>query len=84
MARRLAVRLQELEAALALADLRHLPQARAHELTGDRAEQISLDLVHPKRLLLSVMNNPIPRASDGGIDWSEVTAVVVEDIADTH
>lgn len=83
-ARRLATRLQELEAAASLADMRALPQARAHELTGDRDEQISLDLDHPRRLILSVANDPIPRSAEGGLDWGQITAVVVEEITDTH
>jgi len=83
-ARRLAARLAELEAATVLEDLRSLPQTRAHELTADRDEQISLDLVHPRRLILAVLNDPIPRKADGGLDWTAITAVVVEGIVDTH
>jgi plasmid maintenance system killer protein len=83
-ARRLEARLAELEAATVLEDLRTLPQARAHELTGDRDEQISLDLDHPRRLVITVANDPIPRKSDGGLDWTAITSVVVEEVADTH
>jgi proteic killer suppression protein len=83
-ARRLAARLAELEAATALEDLRSLPQARAHELTGDRDEQISLDLDHPRRLIIAVAHDPIPRKPDGGLDWTAITSVVVEEVADTH
>ncbi len=83
-ARRLAARLAELEAATVLEDLRSLPQARAHELTGDRDEQISLDLDDPRRLIIRVANDPIPRKADGGLDWAAITSVVVEEIADTH
>src|SRR3954447_12426307 len=83
-ARRLAVRLAELEAATVLDDLRSLPQARGHEWTGDRDEQISLDLDHPRRLIVTVANDPIPRKADGGLDWTAITSVVVEGIADTH
>ena len=84
MARRLGARLQELEAADTLADMRLLPQARAHELRGDRGEQISLDLVHPMRLIIEVANDPTPRMPEGGLDWAAITSVMVIDIADTH
>jgi proteic killer suppression protein len=84
MARRLASRLQQLEAATVLQDMRTLPQARAHELKADRNEQVSLDLVHPRRLILTVADDPIPRRGDGGIDWASVTSVIVEEIVDTH
>lgn len=84
MARRLAARLQELEAASVLEDVRLLPQARAHELKGDRDEQISLDLVHPMRLIISIGDVPVPRRVDGGLDWNHSTTAIVEEIVDTH
>ena len=84
MARRTASRLQELEAVAVLEDIRSLPQVRAHELKGDRDEQISLDLVHPMRLILSVADDPVPRRPDGGLDWTLITRVIVEEIVDTH
>lgn len=84
MARRLGARLQELEAADTLADMRFLPQVRAHELRGDRDEQISLDLVHPMRLILEVANDPTPRMPEGGLDWAAITCVVVVELTDTH
>jgi proteic killer suppression protein len=84
MARRLEMRLQQLEAAASLADLRQLPQVRAHELIGNRDEQISLDLVHPFRLILQVANDPVPRLVEGGLDWGSVTSVTVLEVTDTH
>ena len=84
MAARLAMRLQQIEAATSLADLRHLSQLRAHELVGDRDEQISLDLVHPFRLILQVANDPVPRLAEGGLDWSFATSVIVLEVTDTH
>ena len=79
-AQRIRRRLDELRAAATLEDLRHLPQARCHELTGDRRGQLSLDLVHPYRLIIE----PVPRKADGGLDWSHVTAVLVSGVEDTH
>lgn len=84
MARRLGARLQELEAADTLADMRLLPQARAHELRGGRDEQISLDLVHPMRLILEVADDPRPRMPEGGLDWGAITSVMVVEITDRH
>src|SRR5436190_24289824 len=84
MARRLAARLQELEAATVLEDIRPLPQARAHELKGDRDEQISLDLVHPMRLIISIGDVRVPRRDDGGLDWTASTIATVEEVVDTH
>ena len=84
MARRLGARLAELAAAATLADLRALPQTRAHELTRGRDEQISLDLAQPYRLVLQVANEPVPRLQQGGLDWEAITSVVIIEVADTH
>ncbi len=83
-ARRLSARLSELTAADTLADIRALPQARVHELTGDRKRQISLDMSHPHRLIVTPQNPDDATRPDGGLEWSQVTAVVVEEILDTH
>lgn len=84
MADVIARRLTELDAAVVLSDIRALPQVRAHQLRGDRDEQISLDLVQPKRLILEVGDDPAPRTAEGGLDWDVITSVVVIGIADTH
>lgn len=83
-ARRVAARLAELRAADSLEDMRTLPQARAHELKGDRRGQISLDLSHPYRLIVTPADPESARRPDGGLDWSQVVAVVVEEVEDTH
>lgn len=60
-------RLIQLRAANVLEDLRKLPQVRCHELTGNRAGQLSLDLDHPYRLICEPANDPIPKQPDGGL-----------------
>jgi proteic killer suppression protein len=77
-------RLDELYAAETLADIGHLPPARCHELTGDRKGQFSVDIHHPYRLLFSPANEPVPTRSDGGIDRSRVTTIVILGVEDTH
>jgi proteic killer suppression protein len=74
----------ELSAADNLADISRVPPARCHELTGDRAGQLSVDLDHPYRLLFVVGNNPRPERESGGLDWEEVTEIVIIEIMDTH
>jgi plasmid maintenance system killer protein len=76
-------RLDQLRAALTLADLRQLPGPRCHELTGDRAGQLSVDLDHPYRLIL-MPSEPVPTKAEGGLDWTQVTAVIVLGVEDTH
>jgi proteic killer suppression protein len=82
--KKLQQRMMELSAADVLADISRLPPARCHELTGNRAGQISVDLEHPYRLLFVVGNNPRPEKESGGLDWEGVTEIVIVEIADTH
>lgn len=82
--RRICQRLADLMAVENLETLRSLPQTRAHELTGNRAGQISVDVRHPRRLLLLPDHVELPRKPDGGLDWKRVTKVKVLGIIDTH
>jgi len=82
--RRVCQRLVQLMAAENLETLRFLPQLRAHELTGDRAGQISVDVRHPHRLLFVPDHEGTPRKPDGGLDWKRVTKVKILGIVDTH
>ena len=84
MANKLQQRLMELQAADCLEDISRVPPPRCHQLTGNRAGQLSVDLVHPYRLLFIPANDPIPKLDDGGLDWSRVTEVEIIGIVDTH
>jgi hypothetical protein len=65
-----------------LDDLRSLP-GRCHELTGNYAGSLSLDLDGPFRLLFRPAENTGPTRG-GGLDRIEVTAVIVTGIVDPH
>jgi len=82
--RMLVRRVSELKSVRCLADLRTLPQLRAHELTGDRKGQISITIRHPYRLILLPAHEPLPRLDDGGLDWTAVTAATVIEVVDYH
>ena len=77
-------RLTELAAVNALVDLRHLPQARCHELKGTLKGYLSVDLDHPYRLIFEPADNPLPKKPDGGLDWNKVTKVMIIGVEDTH
>jgi proteic killer suppression protein len=62
--------------------MRFLPAARCHELKGDRRGQLAVDLTHPHRLLFTPVD--AKEREDGGLDWTSVTAVVIEEIVDYH
>ena len=80
------VRLAELRAACSLYDFwpPKTGPGRCHELTGIRKGQLSVDLDHPYRLIFVPNHKPIPRKSDGGLDWKQVTAITITGIEDTH
>ena len=84
IARKLSTRLAELTAADHLADIERTSPARCHELTANRKGQLSVDLAHPYRLIFIPADDPIPRKLDGGLDWSQVSAVEILEVADTH
>ena len=76
-------RLDELRAAVCLEVMRNLP-GRTHELRGTRSGQLSIDLDGPYRLIFKPSKEPPPSKKDGGLDWTNVTAIVILEVADTH
>lgn len=61
------------------------PPGRCHELTeGQRSGQLSVDLDHPYRLIFVPNHDPVPKQPDGGLDWSQVTAIKILGVEDTH
>lgn len=82
-AEKLRNRLDDLQAASNLEDMRFLP-GRCHELKGSKAKTLSLDLEHPNRLLFVCQEQPPPRKKDGGLDWLKVESITIISIEDTH
>lgn len=82
-ATKIALRLQHLAAADTLDDMRHLP-GRCHELTGDLQGHLAVDLHHPYRLLFHPTEDPPPLKEDGGLDWTAVNSITVDDVVDYH
>lgn len=80
-ARKLRVRLDDLDAAIRVTDL---TAGRPHPLKGDRAGQFAVDLAGGRRLVFAPDHDPCPRHHDGSIDWSAVTIICIEYIGDYH
>lgn len=76
-------RLDDLRAARCLQDLRGGPGG-LHELKHDRAGQLAMDLRGGDRLVFVPENDPVPKKPDGGLDWTQVTAVRVLEVGDYH
>ncbi len=52
--------LTAMEAATNHEELWTVPQTRCHEMKGDRKGQVSIDLVHPRRLYIVPDHDPVP------------------------
>lgn len=82
-AKKIALRLQQLASAVSLADMSGLP-GRCHELTGDRAGELAVDVHQPYRLVFRPTAHPPPVKADGGLDWGRVESVTILEVVDYH
>lgn len=82
-ARKARARLADLEAAPQLHEMRALP-GKCHELDGDRAGQLAVDVGDGKRVVFEPVDDPPPVKPDGGLDWQSVKAIRVLEIANYH
>jgi plasmid maintenance system killer protein len=86
-AKKIRIRMKGLRAAMCLMDFwpPKSPPERCHELTeGKRSGQLSVDLDHPYRLIFVPDHDPVPKREEGGLDWSQVTAIKILGVEDTH
>ena len=82
-AKKISLRLQQMQAAPSLEEMRNLP-GRCHQLTGDRNGTLAVDVEHPYRLVFRPTADPPPLDDEGGLDWSQVESVTVIEIVDYH
>ena len=85
-AKKIRIRLSELRASSNLYDFwpPKSGPSRCHELTGNQKGTLSVDLDQPYRLLFIPNHDPVPLKPDGGLDWKQVTAIIITGIEDTH
>lgn len=77
-------RMEEFKAADSLAEIATLSGPRCHELKGDYAGQLAVDISGNYRIVFEPHHNPIPEKEDGGLDWKQVTAIRILQIEDYH
>ena len=82
-AKRLRQRLDDLDAVANLEAARPLP-GKLHELTGDRKGRLAMTVDRGKRLILEPADPELARKPDGGLDWTQVTAVRILGVEDYH
>lgn len=80
-ARKLLLRMQELEAAARVTDL---IAGNPHPLKGDWARHMAVSLAGGYRLVFGSANDPCPTKDNDSIDWNQVTIVSIEYIGDYH
>jgi proteic killer suppression protein len=80
IARKLRLRLTEVEAADSPEDLRRLPQAgcQAHPTIRGR---LSVALAGPHRLVFEADGEPLPVGDGGSLDWGRVTRLQVLEVS---
>lgn len=79
LASKIKLRMGQLEAAENLEVIRTLPGARFHRLDGKRQEQYAVDLVHPFRLILELLD-----MDKDGKASIQITSIKVIEIIDYH
>jgi toxin HigB-1 len=82
-ASKLKSRLDDMDAAQCLEDMRNLP-GHWEELTGNRKGQFSCRLAGGLRLIVGPRRQPPPTKPDGGLDWRAIDQVTVLDVLDYH
>lgn len=83
VAGKLKIRLDELDAAQCMEDMRYLP-GHWEELRGDRKGQFSCRLAGGMRLVIAPKRQPPPVKPDGGLDWRAIDQVTVIEVVDYH
>lgn len=81
MAKKVDIRLQQFSAASSLEKLIHLNGLKCHELHADRSGELSVRISPNHRIVFKPDHEPLPEKEDGGLDWKQVTAIVITEIA---
>lgn len=83
VAKKLQNRLDDLDAAQTMQDMRHTP-GHWEELKRDRLGQFSAQLHGGYRLIVKPQKDPPPTKSDGGLDWHAIDSLFIIEIVDYH
>lgn len=82
-AKRLVQRLDDLDAAQSMEDMRTLP-GHWEELKKERAGQFSARLHGGLRLIVKPQKQPPPIKPDGGLDWRAIDSIHIVEVVDYH
>lgn len=82
-AKKLRARLDDLDAAQSMEDMRSLP-SHWEELKNDRPGQFSARLHGGLRLIVKPQKQPPPAKPDGGLEWSAIDSIYIVEVVDYH
>ena len=82
-AKKIALRLQQLQAAESLADMRQLP-GQCHEQSGRLARTLTIDVLGSLRLVFRPAETPSSSEPDDGFDWTKIDRITILEVADDH
>ena len=82
-AKKLKTRLDDLDAAQSMEDMRNLP-GHWEELKHDRAGQFSVRLHGGWRLIVKPQKQPPPTKPDGGLNWVAIDSLYITEVVDYH
>ena len=83
MAKVIFTRLDQLQAANSLEDMKGLP-GHCHELKEDRKGQLAVHLIQPSRLIFKPDGDPADIYDDNSLNWKKVTSIEVLEIKNYH
>ena len=84
MAKKVAMRLDEIHSAPNLAVLKQLPQAACHELKGSRAGEWAVSISANHRMIFVLDHDPLPLKDDRSIEEILVTDIIITGTEDYH
>lgn len=84
MAKKVNQRIKEMEASTTLEVLGKIHAARCHELKGDWKGYLAVDVSGNHRIVFKPDHDPPPKKDDGGLDWSQVTAITIVAIGEDY
>ncbi len=83
-AKKVHQRIGELTAAANLEEIRSIPAANCHALKADRVGEIAVDISPNHRLIFVPDHDPLPEKDDGGLEWKQVTSIVILAIGEDY
>lgn len=83
-AKKVAQRLEDIEASPNLAVLIQIPSANCHALIGNRKGEWTVDISPNHRMIFTINQEPVPLKLDMGVDLIKVTDIRILKTEDYH